>query len=79
MRPDGTDVGTEYYQAVMLPLTITAWFQHAYAGPLILYEQQDKCQNLTSWWCMMGILRVDGTKKPAYATVKAWLTLPIGS
>ena len=40
---------------------------------------RDKCDNLGSWWCMSGIERTDGTKKPGYSALRDALALKIGS
>jgi hypothetical protein len=71
LRPwDHIQVGTEAYQAKELPVLLVTWFKLAYAGPLVMYEEQDSCTDNRSWFCKMGLERTDGSKKPAWTTVQ---------
>ena len=76
-RFDGSQVGTEPIQALALWDLLTTWNRYSYAGPMYLYAQMDKCSNVKSWFCMMGLQRVDGTQKPAYGVVKSMMAMPI--
>jgi hypothetical protein len=76
---DGVQVGTEAYQAAMLPREISTWFKWPWSGPLYLYAQRDKCTDNTQWLCKMGIERKDGSHKPAWNTVHSQLAQPFGS
>lgn len=77
LRPDGSQVGTETVQALALYDLLVTWNRYPYSGPMFIYAQRDKCTNLTSWFCMMGIDRVDGTHKPSYNVIKNMMKMPI--
>ena len=77
-RFDGSQVGTEPVQALAMWDLITTWNRYTYAGPMYLYAQRDKCFDLKRWLCMMGLERVDGSRKPAHGVVKAMMQLPVG-
>jgi len=77
VRSNGTQVGTESYQAKELPLLLTTWFKFSYAGPLFLYAERDRCTSNSNWLCKMGIERIDGSQKPAWKTVHTQLGKPI--
>jgi hypothetical protein len=79
VRNDGTQVGTEQYQELELPLLIKTWFNYSWGGPLVIYDQRDDCTDNTNKWCKMGLERSDGSHKPGYATVQQQLLQPVGS
>src|SRR5262249_34489281 len=79
IRSDGTQVGTEQWQATEMPVLFKTWFSYGYTGPLVIYDQRDDCTDNTNKWCKMGLERWDGTQKPAYAVVQSKLQQPLGS
>ncbi len=79
IRSDGTQVGTEGYQAYELVDIVHTWFQYPYAGPVFIYAQRDKCTDNTNWLCKMGIERFDGSHKIGYGTLKSKMTAKIGT
>jgi hypothetical protein len=78
-RSDGTHVGTDAYQSQEIPATIKTWLSFSYAGPIIIYEQVDLCNNIKSWWCSSGLEHVNGTPKPALAVMAKYLTHKLGT
>ncbi len=79
IRDDGTQVGTERFQALMLPALVNTWFHFSYAGPMIVYELQDKCDDQSSWFCTSGVERLNGTHKPGYDSLLTTLSHKIGT
>jgi hypothetical protein len=54
---------------------LTAWFAHAYTGPLFWYTVRDSGGATSADREQhFGLLRLDGTTKPAYAAVSAWFS-----
>ena len=79
IRPDGTQVATEAHQFWAMFDLLTTWNRYSYAGPMFLYEFHDECTDMTSWFCAMGLQRLDGSFKPAYFAVQSMMNLPIST
>jgi len=74
--PDGTadaDNGqvSEADQAAFTGQLFDLWFSLPYAGPLLWYELADNASNDTDRENTFGLLRSDGTAKPAFAVFTA--------
>lgn len=78
LRPDGTQVGTEFYQAVATADLLTTWHAIPYSGPLFLYETRDRCSDPRNWLCMLGLERSDGTRKLAFSVLQQLMGVPVG-
>lgn len=62
---------TEARQAQLVTEARTAWFRHAYAGPLYWYSSRDLgASPSTEREDFFGVLRNDGSQKPSYAEFK---------
>ncbi len=58
---------SEDEQATIITNAYAAWSAHAWAGPMILWTYQDWAANDEN--AHFGLVRADGTPKPAYAAV----------
>jgi hypothetical protein len=64
---------SEQVQAEWIGAAYDAWAEHAYSGPMIWYAGRDSGTSTTDREQHFGILRYDGTAKPAYAALRARL------
>lgn len=67
----GDNSWSEQVQAEWVGNAFDAWAGHSYAGPVMWYSARDTGTSLTDREQHFGVLRVDGTAKPAYAALKA--------
>jgi hypothetical protein len=70
----GTTSWSEQVQADWVGTAYDAWAAHSYSGPMIWYAGRDSGTSATDREQHFGILRFDGTPKPAYAALQAKLT-----
>ena len=66
---------TEEYQAKLLEQAVKAQRTHAWSGPLFWYSYQDLGTNESTVENFFGIIRYDGTQKPAYGILKRLLAV----
>ena len=64
---------SEQVQAEWVGKAYDAWAAHPYAGPMLWYAGRDSGTSATDREQHFGILRYDGSAKPAYAALKAHL------
>jgi hypothetical protein len=69
----GPDSTSERAQAALVDQALDAWYAKAYAGPLLWYSLRDLGTSETDREEHFGLLRHDGTPKPALAAVGARL------
>jgi hypothetical protein len=69
-RPDHV---TEVVQAAMLAQAIGAVQQYPWAGPMFIYTYRDLGTSNNTIENFFGVVRDDGSTKPAYATIKTLL------
>lgn len=69
--PVGQGALSEQGQAETVSRAVTLWSGYPWAGPLFVYQLQDRGTSTSDRENFFGLLRFDGTPKPAYA---AWLT-----
>jgi polysaccharide biosynthesis protein PslG len=71
---------TEAQQAVMVTTAYTQWRSYTWAGPLFWYAYQDLDTGSLNIEKNFGLVRSDGSQKPAYAvyTNAAYAALPAG-
>ena len=79
----GTEIGwgtgtapkavSEATQATMAAQAITAWSNFSFAGNLFWYNWQDISPDRSQVFANMGVLRYDGSAKPALAVFRAML------
>jgi hypothetical protein len=76
--PTGTGHGavSEAQQAVMAAAAITAWNRFSFAGNFFWFNWQDTSANPASTFDNLGVLRYNGTAKPALGVFKAMLARP---
>jgi len=65
-----TNVYTEAQQAQMMQQAYTLAASYSWAGPLFWYTYQDGGTDKTNVEDWFGVLRADGSQKPAYTTYK---------
>jgi len=65
---------SEQVQAEWIGAAYDAWAAHPHAGPMLWYAGRDTGTSTTEREQHFGILRVDGSAKPAYAALQARLT-----
>jgi hypothetical protein len=65
---------SEQVQAEWIGAAYDTWATHAFSGPMIWYAGRDSGTSTTDREQHFGILRYDGTAKPAYAALQAKLT-----
>jgi hypothetical protein len=70
----GTTSWSEQVQADWVGAAYDTWAAHSYAGPMIWYAGRDSGTSATDREQHFGILRFDGSAKPAYAALQAHLT-----
>jgi hypothetical protein len=70
----GTTSWSEAVQADWVGAAYSTWAAHSYSGPMIWYAGRDSGTSLTNREDHFGILRYDGSAKPAYAALQANLT-----
>ena len=64
---------SEQVQAEWVAAAYTAWAAHPYSGPMIWYAGRDSGTSPTDREQHFGLLRYDGSAKPAYAALRACL------
>jgi hypothetical protein len=69
----GAKAVSESQQAAMAAQAISAWSRFSYAGNLFWYDWQDLSSNLSNEFDNMGVLRYDGSAKPALGVFTAML------
>jgi hypothetical protein len=65
---NGTDGVTEAEQAQMLDVAYRLWSTYSWTGPFCWFQYKDKGTDPTDHSDWFGLLRYDGSHKPAYAT-----------
>jgi len=79
----GTGTGqkavSETQQAAMVGQMIRAWSRYSFAGNLFWYNWQDLSSNRNQVFENMGVLRRDGSAKPALAAFRSLLRSPAPS
>jgi polysaccharide biosynthesis protein PslG len=70
----GPNSWSEQVQAEWINDAYTAWSAHPFSGPMIWYAGRDTGTSTTDREQHFGILRADGTQKPAYAVLQNQLT-----
>jgi polysaccharide biosynthesis protein PslG len=65
---------TESAQATLVTQAFTVWGGKSYAGPMFWYSARDTGTSTTDREQHFGVLRYDGSQKPAYGTLQATLT-----
>jgi polysaccharide biosynthesis protein PslG len=70
----GADSVTEQQQAEYVNLAIDLWYANSFAGPLFWYSARDTGTNPNNREAHYGVLRNDGSPKPAYSALAARLT-----
>jgi polysaccharide biosynthesis protein PslG len=70
--PTGTDpvAVTESRQGPYLVQGIQAWQRQTYAAPIFVYSIADEGPNIADHYENFGLVRVDGTLKPAYTALR---------
>jgi polysaccharide biosynthesis protein PslG len=68
----GGNAVSEARQRDFVPAALNLWFAHPYAGPLFWYSARDSGTSRSDREEHFGLLRRDGTPKPAYYAVAAW-------
>jgi hypothetical protein len=71
---NGRGAVTEAHQAVMMEQALTLFRGSSWAGPIFLYSYQDNGTDVTDREDWFGLIRADGTRKPAYSAVAAWIS-----
>jgi hypothetical protein len=69
----GTTSWSEQVQADWVNAAYEAWASHPYAGPMLWYAGRDSGTSSTDREQHFGLLRYDGSAKPAYAALRAKL------
>jgi hypothetical protein len=70
----GPNSVSEQAQAATVPTSLAVWYAKSYAGPLFWYSGRDTGTSTDDREQHFGVLRYDGTAKPAYTTLKSMLT-----
>jgi hypothetical protein len=70
----GSSSWGEQVQADWVNGAFDTWYAFSFAGPLFWYAHRDRGTDPIDREEHFGVLRVDGTAKPAYATLQARLT-----
>jgi hypothetical protein len=73
--PTGTDrvAVSEGEQGPYLVEGVRAWQRRAYSGPIFVYSMTDEGPNRADHYENFGLVRYNGTPKPAYAALRASL------
>lgn len=61
-----TSLVSEQAQAGLLSAVFTAWSRYPWAGAMFWYSEVDRCEDPSDRECHFGLLRADGTRKPAF-------------
>jgi polysaccharide biosynthesis protein PslG len=69
--PDGEGYVDEATQARIIRSGISQWSAFPWSGPMILYRYQDSGTDLSDRDMFFGLVRADGTPKPALAAFEA--------
>jgi hypothetical protein len=69
----GTNSVTEAAQQDLVSTGFNVWYSKPYAGPLFWYSARDTGTSATDREQHFGVLRNDGSHKPAYATLQSVL------
>jgi len=70
----GPNSVTEQAQATMVTVSLNVWYDKPYAGPMFWYSVRDTGTSTSDREQHFGVLRHDGTAKPAYATLASLFT-----
>lgn len=70
----GRQAVTEERERDFVAPALTAWYAHPYAGPLFWYSARDSGTGGHDREQHFGLLRADGSPKPAYDAVAGWFT-----
>src|SRR5690348_16301399 len=65
---------TEQAQADLVSQALPLWYSRPYAGPLFWYSGRDTGTSTTDREQHFGLLRYDGTAKPAYPVLAGLFT-----
>lgn len=72
--PQGVGYVTEAQQAAMVTVASRLWSSYSWAGPLIFYSYIDRGTDPADRENFFGLVRADGTPKPALAAFRAAAT-----
>jgi len=64
---------SESLQGSRLIGLVQTWLSYPWAGPLFLYQLNDGGSDPSNWHDHFGLLRTDGSRKPAYAQLRSYL------
>ncbi len=64
---------SEAQQAAYFAIGIDLWRGYRWAGPMIIYQLRDRGTDIGDRENFFGLERADGSHKPSYAAVRAWL------
>ena len=73
----GSKAISESQQATMVGAMISAWNQFSFGGNLFWYNWQDLSSDRSNVFDNMGVLRADGSAKPALAVFRSLLSGPV--
>ena len=73
----GSKAISESQQAAMVGQMISAWSQFSFGGNLFWYNWQDLSSDRSNVFDNMGVLRADGSAKPALAVFRTLLKSPV--
>jgi polysaccharide biosynthesis protein PslG len=68
----GGDSVSEADQRRFVAPALKAWYRHSFTGPLFWYCPRDTGQDRSEREDHFGLMRFDGSRKPAYDAVAAW-------